>query len=120
MTTETSQTPTTTVESSATASQAILVTAEERFLGPTKDLPIYNPIRLWSWIKYIILQGVTRDCISHDDESVKNALDKAIHYDTEVEYLWTFAQVASCMIMSIAHGTIYACHPSLSSAMSSC
>ena len=105
VTTDTSQTPTTTVEPTATVSQTILTTPEERFLDPTKDLPIYNPDRLWSWMKYIFLQGVTRDCISHSDDNVKNALDKAIHYDIEVEYLWTFAQVASCMIMSIAHGT---------------
>jgi solute carrier family 20 (sodium-dependent phosphate transporter) len=77
---------------------------EERFLEPTKDLPLYNPARLWSWTKYILLQGVTRDCMNHDDAKLQAAHEKAIRYDIQVEYLWTYAQVASCMVMSIAHG----------------
>jgi solute carrier family 20 (sodium-dependent phosphate transporter) len=80
------------------------VEPKERFLEPTKEMPLYKPTRLWAWTKYLLLQGVTRDCITHDDENIKKAHDKAIHYDIRAEYLWTYAQVASCMIMSIAHG----------------
>ena len=30
---------------------------------------------------------------------------RAIVYDNRVEFLWTYAQVASAMMMSIAHGS---------------
>jgi phosphate/sulfate permease len=30
---------------------------------------------------------------------------RAIIYDNRVEHLWTYAQVASAMMMSIAHGS---------------
>jgi phosphate/sulfate permease len=30
---------------------------------------------------------------------------RAIVYDNRVEHLWTYAQVASAMMMSIAHGS---------------
>lgn len=30
---------------------------------------------------------------------------RAVVYDNKVEHLWTYAQVASAMMMSIAHGS---------------
>jgi solute carrier family 20 (sodium-dependent phosphate transporter) len=104
VTTDSAQTQITTVENIPTVVQHKVLTPQEKFLEPTSELPLYKPERLWSWLKYILLQGVTRDCISHNDDHIKNALEKAVRYDIEVEYLWTFAQVASCVIMSIAHG----------------
>lgn len=82
-----------------------IVEPEERFLGPTSDLPIYNPQRLWAWTKYILLQGVTRDCVSYDSEHLKKTHELAVVYENRVEHLWTYCQVASAIIMSIAHGT---------------
>jgi len=78
---------------------------EERFLGPTKDLPLYKPARLWSWAKYLFLQGVTRDVNAHDSDALEKAHGRATHYDNKVEHLWTYAQVASAIMMSIAHGS---------------
>ncbi|KAL9100988.1 MAG: hypothetical protein Q9163_003710 [Psora crenata] len=78
---------------------------EERFLAPTKHLPVLHPSRLWSITKYILLQGVTRDCVTHGDMRVHKTHALAIRYDNKVEHLWTYAQVASAMIMSIAHGS---------------
>ena len=78
---------------------------EIRFLEPTKHLPIYNPSRLWSYVKYFLLQGVTRDCVTHKSEALKNTHAVAIQYDNKVEHLWTYAQVASAIMMSIAHGS---------------
>ncbi|KAK4119773.1 phosphate transporter, partial [Parathielavia appendiculata] len=54
-------------------------------------LPIYHPRRLWGFVKYFFLQGVKRDWVDR--------------YDNRVEHLWTYAQVASAMMMSIAHGS---------------
>ena len=84
----------------------VIVEPEERFLGPTNHLPIYNPQRMWSWVKYILLQGVTRDCVSYDSEHLKKTHELAVVYENRVEHLWTYCQVASAIIMSIAHGKL--------------
>ncbi|KAL0935875.1 phosphate transporter [Colletotrichum truncatum] len=78
---------------------------EERFLAPTAHLPIHNPKRIWSFVKYFFLQGVTRDCVSHANAQLAAVHGKAKQYDNRVEHLWTYAQVASAMMMSIAHGS---------------
>ena len=78
---------------------------EERFLAPTKHLPFFHPSRLWSFTKYFLLQGVTRDCVTFGNEAVQKTHALAIRYDNKVEHLWTYAQVVSAMIMSIAHGS---------------
>ncbi|PGH29556.1 solute carrier family 20 (sodium-dependent phosphate transporter) [[Emmonsia] crescens] len=78
---------------------------EERWLAPTRHLPVYNPTRLWSWVKYFFLQGVSRDCVSHSSDLLAKTHAKAKRYDNRVEHLWTYAQVASAMMMSIAHGS---------------
>lgn len=78
---------------------------EERFLAPTKNLKVYAPARLWSWTKYLLLQGVTRDVTSHDSEHLEKTHARAKQYDNKVEHLWTYAQVVSAMMMSIAHGS---------------
>jgi len=81
------------------------MTPQERFLAPTADLPLFHPQRLWSWTKFIVLQGVTRDCVSHSSERLAKTHKLAVHYDNKVEHLWTYPQVASAMLMSIAHGS---------------
>lgn len=77
----------------------------ERFLDPVKHLKITNPQRLWGYLKFIVLQGVTRDCVTHDSVALRNIHSKANKYDIRVEHLWTYCQVASAMLMSIAHGS---------------
>merc|ERR1712054_572480 len=89
----------------ANAQSGAAVVPEERFLAPTDHLPLYNPKRMWAWIKYILLQGVTRDCVSYDSERLKKTHEKAVVYENRVEHLWTYCQVASAIIMSIAHGS---------------
>ncbi|OJD15373.1 hypothetical protein AJ78_04378 [Emergomyces pasteurianus Ep9510] len=78
---------------------------EERWLAPTRHLPVYSPTRLWSWVKYFFLQGISRDCVSHSSDLLAKTHAKAKRYDNRVEHLWTYAQVASAMMMSIAHGS---------------
>lgn len=78
---------------------------EERFLAPIADLPIFHPKRIWGYTKYILLQGVTRDCVTHGSAHLAAVHGKAKRYDNRVEHLWTYAQVASAMMMSIAHGS---------------
>ena len=78
---------------------------EIRFLEPTKHLPLSNPRRLFSYVKFFLLQGVTRDCVSHNSERLRNTHAVAIQYDNKVEHLWTYAQIASAIMMSIAHGS---------------
>ncbi|KFY68111.1 hypothetical protein V496_01288 [Pseudogymnoascus sp. VKM F-4515 (FW-2607)] len=82
-----------------------VIEPEERFLAPTAHLPIYNPSRIWSWTKYFFLQGVTRDCVTHSSSQLAKTHALAKQYDNRVEHLWTYAQVASAMMMSIAHGS---------------
>lgn len=90
--------------------QRVLITKrpvepEERFLAPHAAKPIFAPARLFGYFKYFLLQGVTRDCISHGSDAVRKTHERAIRYDNKVEHLWTYAQVLSAMIMSIAHGS---------------
>ena len=78
---------------------------EERFLARVKHHPMFHPSRLWGYTKYILLQGMTRDCVTFGNDKVQKVHGKAIQYDNKVEHLWTYAQVSSAMIMSIAHGS---------------
>ncbi|KAI1971598.1 hypothetical protein LOZ53_004453 [Ophidiomyces ophidiicola] len=78
---------------------------DERFLAPYRHLPIYHPLRLFSFVKWFFLQGVTRDCVSHESDRLAATHARAARYDNRVEHLWTYAQVASAMVMSIAHGS---------------
>ncbi|KAL8801718.1 MAG: hypothetical protein Q9182_004257 [Xanthomendoza sp. 2 TL-2023] len=82
-----------------------VVEPEERFLAPTKHLPIVHPSRLWGFTKYILFQGVTRDCVSHEDPRLQATHARAKVYDNRVEHLFTYCQVLSAMLMSIAHGS---------------
>ncbi|KAF2998223.1 hypothetical protein E8E13_005440 [Curvularia kusanoi] len=76
---------------------------EERWLHPVRDLPFYSPKKLANWAKFLLLQGVSRDVVTQKNLGAVHA--RAIVYDNRVEHLWTYAQVASAMMMSIAHGS---------------
>lgn len=78
---------------------------EERWLHPVKELSWFNPQKLLNWFKYLTLQGVSRDCINHDSTSLRAIHAKARHYDLRVEHMFTYCQVVSAMMMSIAHGS---------------
>lgn len=78
---------------------------EERWLAPVAHLSIVHPVRLWAMTKYFFLQGVSRDCVSFDSDRLADTHSRAKRYDNRVEHLWTYAQVASAMIMSISHGS---------------
>jgi PiT family inorganic phosphate transporter len=77
----------------------------ERFIAPVKHLAWTNPVRWWGYFKFAILQGVTRDVISHDSDLLRKIHAKAHRYDVRVEHLWTYCQVISAIMMSIAHGS---------------
>lgn len=76
---------------------------EERWLEPVRHLPMYSPKKIANWTKFILLQGVSRDVVTHKNLGAIHA--RAVVYDNRVEHLWTYAQVASAMMMSIAHGS---------------
>ncbi|KAF2623845.1 phosphate transporter [Macroventuria anomochaeta] len=76
---------------------------EERWLEPVRDLPFYSPRKITNWIKFLLLQGVSRDVVTQKNLGAVHA--RAVVYDNRVEHLWTYAQVASAMMMSIAHGS---------------
>jgi PiT family inorganic phosphate transporter/sodium-dependent phosphate transporter len=77
----------------------------ERFLAPTSHLPVYHPKRIRSYIVYFLLQGVTRDCVTHSSLHLENVHSKSPQYDNRIEHLWTYAQVTSAVMMSVAHGS---------------
>jgi len=77
---------------------------KERFIDPVKDLSWTNPKKYWGYIKWLLLQGVTRDVITHDSPALRAIHARAHRYDDRVEHLWTYCQVVSAMMMSIAHG----------------
>ncbi|KAI4698033.1 uncharacterized protein J4E84_001167 [Alternaria hordeiaustralica] len=76
---------------------------EERWLKPVEHLPAYSPKKIANWTKFILLQGISRDVVSQKD--LADVHSRAVVYDNRVEHLWTYAQVASAMMMSIAHGS---------------
>ena len=78
---------------------------ERKYLDPVAHLPIYHPVRLLGILKYILLQGVTRDCVTFASDSLSHRHAQTTRYPNEVEHLWTYAQVASAILMSIAHGS---------------
>lgn len=77
----------------------------ERFIQPVEHLSWFSPSRLWGYTKWVLLQGVTRDVVSHDSASLRAIHARANRYDDRVEHLWTYCQVVSAMMMSIAHGS---------------
>ena len=77
----------------------------ERFIGPTKNLSWANPKKFWGYFKFGLLQGVTRDVITHDSDKLRDIHARANRYDVRVEHMWTYCQVISAMMMSIAHGS---------------
>lgn len=76
-----------------------------RWIEPVKELSFFNPKKLWNYFKFGLLQGVTRDCVTHDTERLGEIHACAHRYDVRVEHMWTYCQVISAMMMSIAHGS---------------
>ena len=81
------------------------VEPEERFIEPVRELSWAHPRKWWGYLKYVLLQGVTRDCVTHDTDMLRDIHARAHRYDVRVEHLWTYCQVISAMMMSIAHGS---------------
>ncbi|KAJ6147053.1 hypothetical protein N7497_009035 [Penicillium chrysogenum] len=77
----------------------------ERFIDPVRHLSWTNPLKAWGYIKYILLQGVTRDVVTHNSAELRAIHARANRYDDRVEHLWTYCQVVSAIMMSIAHGS---------------
>jgi phosphate/sulfate permease len=77
----------------------------ERFIDPVRHLSWKNPQKYLGYFKWIMLQGVTRDVITHDSPELRAIHARAHRYDDRVEHLWTYCQVVSAMMMSIAHGS---------------
>jgi phosphate/sulfate permease len=77
----------------------------ERFIQPVEELSWLNPRKTWGYTKWVLLQGVTRDVVNHDSAMLRAIHARANRYDDRVEHLWTYCQVASAMMMSIAHGS---------------
>lgn len=81
------------------------VEPRERWIVPVQDKSWFSPHKLWNWTKYILLQGVARDAVTHNSDSLREIHARARKYDVRVEHLFTYCQVVSAMMMSIAHGS---------------
>ncbi|KAH9882391.1 hypothetical protein J1614_000627 [Plenodomus biglobosus] len=77
----------------------------ERFITPVQELSWFHPKKHWGYLKFGLLQGVTRDVITHDSDKLRDIHARANRYDDRVEHMWTYCQVISAMMMSIAHGS---------------
>lgn len=93
------------ISDESSLSPPALMEPREKYLGPTEGKPIYHPARAFAWVKYIFLRGVSKDCVTFDADNLHSIHSHADVYDNKVEHLWTYAQVASAMMMSIAHGS---------------
>ena len=72
---------------------------------PVKDLSWVNPAKWWGYLKFVLLHGITVDVITHDSATLQAIHARAHRYDVRVEHMWTYCQVVSAMMMSIAHGS---------------
>ncbi|PYI09281.1 phosphate transporter [Aspergillus sclerotiicarbonarius CBS 121057] len=77
----------------------------DRFLTPTQHLPWLHPRKYWSWTKFLLLQGVTRDVLTTHSDHLRSIHARAHRYDDRVEYLWRYCLVLAAILMSIAHGS---------------
>lgn len=77
----------------------------DRWIVPVKELSFVNPKKWWNWCKYLFLHGVTVDVITHGGDHIRDVHARANRYDLRTEHLFTYCQVASAMLMSIAHGS---------------
>ncbi|KAI9369382.1 phosphate transporter [Aspergillus egyptiacus] len=78
---------------------------EERWLDPVRELSWASPTKLWNYFKFCLLAGVSRDVVTHDSPHLRDVHSRARRYDDRVEHMWTYLQVLSAMLMSIAHGS---------------
>lgn len=78
---------------------------EERWLYPVKELSWTAPKKWWNWTKFILLQGVSRDAVTHHSDALRDVHARARKSNVRVEHLFTYCQVASAMMMSLAHGS---------------
>lgn len=85
--------------------RAKYVSPYDRWVVPTQHMWWSNPLKWWGWFKFLLLRGVFIDAISHDSALLRAIHAKANRYDVRVEHLWTYCQVVSAMLMSIAHGS---------------
>merc|ERR1711939_555412 len=81
------------------------VSPYRRWIVPVQELSWINPKKLWNWTKFLLLRGVTIDAISHNSDLLRAIHSRANRYDVRVEHLWTYCQVMSAILMSIAHGS---------------
>lgn len=79
--------------------------AEAVELQRVDKLPFLHPRRIAATLKYVLLRGVTKDVVTHQSKGLAHVHARAPRYDNKVEHLWTAAQVASAMLMSLAHGS---------------
>lgn len=77
----------------------------DRWVVPVQKMSWANPTKLWNWTKFLTLRGISIDVVSHDSALLHAIHAKAHRYDVRVEHLWTYCQVVSAMLMSIAHGS---------------
>ena len=77
----------------------------ERWIVPVQNLSWANPKKWFNWFKFLLLRGVYLDCVTHTSPLLKEIHAKAKRYDVRVEHMWTYCQVVSAMMMSIAHGS---------------
>jgi phosphate/sulfate permease len=77
----------------------------ERWIVPVQELSWVNPQKWWNWFKFLLLRGVAMDVVTHDSAKLRDIHARANRYDVRVEHLWTYCQVMSAMLMSIAHGS---------------
>ena len=77
----------------------------KRWIRPVEHLSWSNPQKSFAWLKFLLFRGVTIDVITHDSALLRSIHAKANRYDVRVEHLWTYCQVMSAILMSIAHGS---------------
>jgi len=77
----------------------------DRWIVPVKEMSWFNPKKLSNYFKFILLRGVKIDVISHDSAMLRAVHARANRYDVRIEHMWTYCQVASAILMSIAHGS---------------
>ncbi|CAN8097132.1 unnamed protein product [Discula destructiva] len=83
----------------------VFVPPYERYVGPVENFSWFSPLKWWGWIKFLALHGVTVDVLSYDSKRLRDIHSRGQQYDIRVEHLFTYCQVISAVMMSVAHGS---------------
>lgn len=70
---------------------------EERWLDPVRSLPFYSPRKITNWIKFLLLQGVSRDVVTQKSKLVLCKLGHLLQALISTNRPWRSSRSCYCI-----------------------